>query len=220
MKAVWTLLFFCLLFTKQAFSLGSSHPSETGKIWEEQRAILASVHDCNSADLAAKQLALLEKRKPADNDSTDYDWEPMEELIRLQKAQFYGSEALAKQLMPETYLHYLLPLSPLTAEPKQQLVNRLIKDFSPYATGGPGLSQNTAWLINQENAENVLQRLNYTTIQHEYFNLPFIYHIKDKQYTVFHISVILDNKRYVVELWICEKISKQNSSNDTWHHFS
>lgn len=126
----------------------------TEKYFESQNAILAEVHDKESADLAAGKLnklrwlpeyADLEPHTPALYDAFCDNTE----RERISKALFFGSTNLAKALCGEQYRFYLLAEKEPSENILTTIAERLFAEMGNIAEGGPGLTADTSWKVDE-----------------------------------------------------------------------
>ena len=149
-------LWFCLLCSN-LWALGKSWLHDdmiAEKYFESQNAILAEVHDKESADSAAerlKKLRLLPEYADLEHDTPSL-FNPFcdhTERERISKALFFGSTDLAKALCGEQYKFYLLEEKEPAEEVNAAIAEHLFSEMGNITGGGPGFSAETAWKVDE-----------------------------------------------------------------------
>lgn len=124
------------------------------KYFEKQNVILADVYDKESADSAADRLKKL-RWLPEYADLEPHTpslFNPLydnTERERICKALFFGSTDLAKALCGEQYRFHLLAEKEPTEDIIAKIAERLFSEMGNIAKGGPGLTADTAWKVNE-----------------------------------------------------------------------
>ena len=149
------LLFFMLFSNSWALGKHWLHKDIIAeKYFEQQNAILTDVYDKESADSAADRLkklrrlpeyADLEPHTPALYDAFCDNTE----RERISKALFFGSTDLAKTLCGEQYRFYLLAEKEPSENILTTIAERLFSEMGNIAEGGPGLTADTSWKVDE-----------------------------------------------------------------------
>lgn len=165
----------------------------------EQRCVLEGVHSRESADRAAESIQKLKKQYSYYEGVTNFIFSSPE-IERLINAQFYGSEQLAKGILGDSYLYGLLPISTLTDEVKQELVNLAQSRINGCCCGGPGYSTDEPWRpCHAKKGINPIYLMypnakirSYVTFKDEGSNA---------EYTCYDVWIIHNNKKYEFSQW-------------------
>ena len=165
----------------------------------EQRCVVEGVHSRESADRAAKSIQKLKKQYSYTETVTNFIF-PHPEIARLINAQFYGSEQLAKELLGDSYLYGLLPISPLTVEVKQELTNLAQSRIHGCFYGGPGYSSDKPWRPYHAYNDTCPVYLMYPNAKICSY-VTFKDEDSNTMYTCFEVWIIHNNKKYEFTQW-------------------
>lgn len=165
----------------------------------EQRRVLEGVHSRESADRAAKIIQKLKKQHSYPEEVTNFIFPPPE-IERLINVQFYGSEQLAKELLGDSYLYGLLPISPLTVEVKQELTNLAQSRIHGCFYGGPGYSSDEPWRPYHAYNDTCPVYLMYPNAKICSY-VTFKDEDSNTMYTIFEVWIIHNNNKYEFTQW-------------------
>ena len=140
-----------------------------------------------------------------------------EEIQRLAKDHFYGSEALAKALTGSAAI--IRPTVPLPDALKEQFIEQNAVS-APAVSGGPGYTQETAWILDDTNkdvllartrahyASLILHKLNRRAISKANYDIattqPEIVFANGKVYILVKYDLLPrgDGDRHILEQWL------------------
>lgn len=140
-----------------------------------------------------------------------------EEIRRLAKAQFYGSEALAKELTGSAAL--VRPAATMPDELKELFLHKEAAT-TPAVSGGPGYTQETAWVLEPTETDDRIQgsltkymriiapKINQLAIYEARFGIgaPMLKTVFANGKVYVHLTFDLlpkgDGDRYILEQWL------------------
>ena len=165
--------------------------SPTAKKIEGVLTLLDSVSDTATADAAAGEVAALvqELKTLSQQETAPQIWEIEQVLAemgickedidtcrrRIYAEHMYGSVALGKALGASPH-HYLVPtpLPPELTAQYEACMQQAVRTKKLPVTGGPGLSQETAWVLAAEGSPEVLKELAFSLPQEHDLHRMFI----------------------------------------------